>query len=118
MHGKMKISITLDKEDWEILLDTVGNAFSSFDPDSELLAEVTKVRNSANTQLGKEIEEQRIKATREQFEAYERVRVSGVTNMYDVQTVSLLSSLTKQTILEIMKRYSELMELYPGVRKE
>ena len=50
--------------------------------------------------------------TQEQFEAYEDVRVSGVTNMFDVKTVGELSGLEKEEIMTIMKSYGELKEKY------
>lgn len=56
--------------------------------------------------------------TREQFEAYEAVRASGVTNMWNATLVCKLSNLEKKTVFEIMKRYKELEKQYPGVRRE
>lgn len=56
--------------------------------------------------------------TKEDFEAYECVRESGVTNMFAVSLVSDLSGLEKQKILDIMKNYDDLCEKYPDVRKE
>ena len=50
--------------------------------------------------------------TQEQFEAYIDVQESGVTNMFDVRTVSDLSGLDKQEIMTIMESYSELKEKY------
>jgi len=50
--------------------------------------------------------------TNEEFEAYEEVRSSGVTNMFDVKTVSRLSELSKEKVLEIMTRYAELKDTY------
>ena len=50
--------------------------------------------------------------TKEQFEAYVNVQESGVTNMFDVRTVSDLSGLDKQEIMTIMKSYGELKEKY------
>ena len=50
--------------------------------------------------------------TREQFEAYTDVQESGVTNMFDVKTVSQLSGLEKEEIMTIMKSYGELKEKY------
>ena len=50
--------------------------------------------------------------SREQFEAYVNVQESGVTNMFDVRTVSDLSGLDKQEIMTIMKSYGELKEKY------
>ena len=51
-----------------------------------------------------------MKINQEQFEAYERVRTSGVTNMWAVSVVSDLSGLEKDTIMQIMKNYSDLKE--------
>ena len=50
--------------------------------------------------------------TKEQFKAYVRVQMSGVTNMWDVRTVGRLSGLTKETIIQIMKNYSELKQKF------
>ena len=50
--------------------------------------------------------------SREQFEAYVDVQESGITNMFDVRTVSDLSGLDKQEIMTIMKSYGELKEKY------
>ena len=50
--------------------------------------------------------------TREQFDSYEDVRESGVTNMFDVKTVGELSGLEKEEIMTIMKSYGELKEKY------
>jgi hypothetical protein len=50
--------------------------------------------------------------TKEQFEAYVDVQESGVTNMFDVKTVSELSGLEKEEIMTIMKSYGELKEKY------
>ena len=50
------------------------------------------------------------------FQQYEDVRQSGVTNMFMVTTVMQLSGLTKQQILCIMENYSELCKRYPDVR--
>ena len=44
--------------------------------------------------------------TREEFEAYEEVRQSGITNMFDVKTVEAHSGLDRETILAIMEHYS------------
>lgn len=46
--------------------------------------------------------------TKEEFWAYEDVRRSGVTNMFDVVAVSRLSGLDRRTVLEIHKNYSTL----------
>ena len=52
------------------------------------------------------------KITKEQFEAYVDVQMSGVTNMFDVKTVGELSGLEKEEIMTIMKSYGELKEKY------
>ena len=52
------------------------------------------------------------KITQEQFESYEDVRESGVTNMFDVKTVGELSGLEKEKIMIIMKNYGQLKEKY------
>ena len=55
--------------------------------------------------------------TKTQFEAYEKVRVGGRTNMFLVSNVEMLSGLDRATIMCIMKNYSQLMDKFPGVRK-
>ena len=52
------------------------------------------------------------KITKEQFEAYVDVQMSGVTNMFDVKTVGDLSGLEKEQIITIMKSYGELKDKY------
>ena len=65
-----------------------------------------------------------MKITKEEFMAYEEVRVSGITNMFDVSRVIQLANeladvtLTKEMILEIMRDYSPLKEKYLGEEKE
>ena len=54
--------------------------------------------------------------TKEDFEAYESVRSSGITNMYAIGTVSALSGLDREQVKEIMNRYEELDKEYPDVR--
>ena len=55
----------------------------------------------------------------EEFEAYEDVRVSGETNMYDIPMVMMMAQdlLSKKQILTIMDNYSELKKKYPQVRE-
>ena len=50
--------------------------------------------------------------TKEQFEAYVDVQMSGVTNMFDVKTVGQLSGLEKEQIMTIMQNYIELKDKY------
>ena len=53
-----------------------------------------------------------IEITKEQFKRYVGVQLSGVTNMFDVKTVSQLSGLDKEQIMKIMKNYNELKDKY------
>ena len=55
--------------------------------------------------------------TKDEFESYEAIRQSGVTNMFDVRTVEALSGLERKKIIDIMKSYSELVQKYPEARK-
>ena len=50
--------------------------------------------------------------TKEQFEVYVDVQMSGVTNMFDVKTVGQLSGLEKEQIMTIMTSYGELKDKY------
>lgn len=50
--------------------------------------------------------------TKEEFLAYEDVRRSGITNMFDIVAVSRLSGLNRKTVLEIHKHYSTLKVKY------
>ena len=54
----------------------------------------------------------KVEITKEQFAAYVRVQMSGVTNMFDVRNVTALSGLNKNQIMEIMSNYGELEEKY------
>ena len=55
----------------------------------------------------------------EQFQAYEDVRASGATNMFDLLMVITLSNglISKKETLTIMDNYSELKKKYPQVRE-
>jgi hypothetical protein len=53
--------------------------------------------------------------TKKQFQAYVNVQMSGITNMFNVQMVSRLSGLDRETILKIMATYGDLSLKYPGV---
>lgn len=54
---------------------------------------------------------------KEDFIAYERVRVEGRYNMFD-PNAQLLSGLDNETYISVLKHYSKLMEKWPGVRQE
>lgn len=64
------------------------------------------------------MEQEQIEISKEEFEAYEDVRASGVTNMFMVKTVEDLSGLSRPKIMAIMKQYEDLMKKYPGVREQ
>ena len=55
--------------------------------------------------------------TEKEFQAYEDVRNSGVTNMFAVNVVEQYSGLPREKIMTIMKNYEELMKKYPKVRE-
>ena len=50
--------------------------------------------------------------TKKEFEKYVSVQMSGVTNMFDVTNVEMLSGLNKSKILNIMENYSTLSKKY------
>lgn len=49
-----------------------------------------------------------IEITNEEFWRYEKVRQSGLTNMFDIETVQKASGLSKGRVIEIMKNYNTL----------
>lgn len=51
-----------------------------------------------------------MKVTKQDFIAYQEVQFSGVTNMFDTKTVSNLSGLNREQIIDIMKNYSAYAE--------
>jgi len=57
--------------------------------------------------------------TKEKFQAYVEVQMSGATNMWDTKMVSELSDevISSKEVLEIIKQYDGLMEKYPEVRE-
>lgn len=52
--------------------------------------------------------------TEEQFDAYVKVQMSGVTNMWAVNLVCELSNLEKDQVMTIMKNYKELKAKFKG----
>ena len=50
--------------------------------------------------------------TQEEFDAYEDVRQSGVTNMFNVSVVSDYSGLSRDKIMTIMSNYKTLADKY------
>jgi len=53
-----------------------------------------------------------INITKEKMQAYEDVRQSGKTNMFDVFMVSRLSGLTSEECWEIMADYNRNIEFF------
>ena len=80
----------------------------------EVENEDLKKRNSV-----KEVNELKKRVSKDQFQAFEDVRVSGITNMWDTECVAEHSGgfLERKDVLFIIKHYNELVSLYPGVRK-
>ena len=54
---------------------------------------------------------------KEQFQAFEDIRVNGVINMFDTRMVASESDglLSKRDVLEVIKLYEFLTKLYPDV---
>ena len=50
--------------------------------------------------------------TQDEFDAYEDVRESGVTNMFNVSVVSDYSGLSRDKIITIMENYNTLADKY------
>lgn len=53
-----------------------------------------------------------MEVTKEEFLAYEKVRKSGVTNMFDTVVVEELSGLNEEQQIEIMDGYTGLVMKY------
>ena len=53
-----------------------------------------------------------IEITQDDFNSYERVRESGVTNMFNTSVVSDYSGLSKDKIVSIMQNYGALHDKY------
>lgn len=50
--------------------------------------------------------------TKDEFIRYENLRLSGATNMYDIEFVMAVTWLSKEKVLYIMKNYPELYDKY------
>jgi|TARA_Y100000034_G_scaffold95237_1_gene115564 hypothetical protein len=59
-----------------------------------------------------------LEITKEQFLAFEKVRISGKTNMFDIRQVEILSSLKPYQIKEIIKGYILLKSKYGGIEND
>ena len=56
--------------------------------------------------------------TNNEFKSYVKVQMSGVTNMYDVNTVEMLSGLSKSKIMDIMKNYGSYDKTFNTTENE
>ncbi len=54
----------------------------------------------------------KVDITEEEFKAYERVRVSGVTNMMMITNVCELSGLDREKVIAIIENYDKLSKEY------
>lgn len=54
------------------------------------------------------------KPTPAEFEAYQELQFSGITNMFDIQFVEEFTGLSREKIFYIMKHYTELETQYCG----
>ncbi len=59
-----------------------------------------------------------ITITEADFKAYEDVRLSGVTNMFDARLVAELSGPTRPQIIDIMENYATYKAKYLGGNNE
>lgn len=71
--------------------------------------------NPATESVG--VTETQIEISKDEFLAYEGVRVSGVTNMFMVTTVCDISGLDRDVVMEIMKNYTELANKFLEEKK-
>lgn len=55
---------------------------------------------------------EKIKVSKEDFLAYEEVRIGGLTNMYMISAIEELTGLDRETIKEIIKNYSDYARKY------
>ena len=53
-----------------------------------------------------------IEITQDDFQAYEDVRESGITNMFNTAVVSAYSGLSRDKIVSIMQNYGALHDKY------
>ena len=57
--------------------------------------------------------------TEDQFSAFEEVKASGITNMYDIKKITELTEhfLNKKQVLAIHDSYDKLDKKYPWVKE-
>lgn len=51
----------------------------------------------------------KVEITKEDFNEYESCRLSGLTNMFDLTNVEMITGLSKDKIKAIIKNYTELL---------
>ena len=56
--------------------------------------------------------------TKEQFEAFEKVRLSGETNMFDFRMVAKLGKIRQKTVKKIITNYLRLKFKFKGNEEE
>lgn len=56
--------------------------------------------------------------TKEQFEAFEKVRLSGKTNMFDYRMVAILGNISQKTVKKIITNYMRLKFKFKGNEEE
>jgi len=56
--------------------------------------------------------------TKEQFEAFEQVRLSGKTNMFDYRMVAKLGKIRQKTVKKIITNYLRLKFKFKGNEEE
>lgn len=54
--------------------------------------------------------EHKIEITKEDFKEYEDCRLSGLTNMFNLSNVEMITGLSKDKIKAIIKEYDKLKE--------
>jgi len=64
------------------------------------------------------LELQPLGITDKQFQEYEAVRLSGATNMFNLELVTGLSGLTRKECYAIMQNYGKLKQLYGSGKAE
>lgn len=55
-----------------------------------------------------------VKITKADFREYEGCRQRGNTNMFHIKNVEMLTGLSREKIVHIMKNYSDLHKKYMG----
>jgi len=55
------------------------------------------------------------KIIEDEFRKYEECRLSGLTNMFDINTVKFMTTLDKETIVTIMENYTALKKKFGDI---